>query len=229
MLPSGLWLHLTVGFVFGMFTTVFGFIVRDSLIHKKSFLKLIGYLVLFSSAFALISYSYGYVIYRGILQSWIFWGRPNSEKVVEVLDIGYVQTESGNIYRLSCLECRNADWERVNNIVTDPDQIRLSLDDCVALPFLPLLRKDFVDSKKACIVSGSHMGTAKWVFAADKYGNIYSWRFAIGDLVGMAEELRFSIVGGELGLIVGVIVILLMVLKIFGKKTKTRVVQSRLE
>ncbi len=229
MLPSGLWLHLTIGFAFGMITTVFGFAVQDVLKHKKNFFKLIGYLVIFSSTFALISYGYGYVIYRGILQSWYFWGRPDSEKVVEILDIGYVQTESGNIYRLSCLECREPHWEKAASVSIDSDQVRLSLDDCVALSFLPLEKKDFVDSKKACIVSGSHMGTAKWVFAADKYGNVYSWRFALGDLVGMVEELRFSIVGGELGLIVGIIVILLMVLVNFGKKTKTRLVQSGLE
>jgi hypothetical protein len=172
---------------------------------------------------ALVSYSYGYVVYRGILQSWYFWDSPNSEKVVKILDIGYIQTESGNIYRLSCLECREPHWEKTDSVSTDYNQPRLSLDDCVALSFLPFEKKDFVDSKKACIFSGSHMGTAKWVFAADKYGNVYSWRFALGDLVGMPEELRFAIEGGTLGLATSVIVILLMALVNFGKKTKPRV------
>ncbi len=105
MLPSGSWLHIAFGLALGVTITVFMIVVAKSLKNNNAIRKLLRALVLFSLSVAVISFVYGSALSGGILVHWQSLGFPGEEHAVKVLNIGYVQTQSGNIYYFSCSGC----------------------------------------------------------------------------------------------------------------------------
>src|SRR5689334_9225534 len=121
MIPSGSWLHITVGFIFGVMSTVFALITSKVLKQSNIVRKLLGLLVLFTLSGALLSFIYASALSGGLLIEWQPLGYP-SDPAVKVVDIGYVQTQSGNIYHFSCLNCSGGNWEQVGNVTKNEQE-----------------------------------------------------------------------------------------------------------
>lgn len=216
MFPVGSWLHICVGFLFGALTTGFFRTVVD--VNKQPISKTILYrsLLKYSLLVSFTSFLYAAVLSGGILEEWKVLGKPASgETAVKILEIDYVQSQSGNTYYLNCVDCPEAKWEQVEDTPpNDQRPIKLS-GSCGTFPFLPIMRIEHVDYFKACTPWGH--GVATKVFAIDKSGNVYYWVNYLGEFGGF-EMIAFPILGGGIGFIVGLVIILLR--KPFQRKYK---------
>jgi hypothetical protein len=185
MFSSGSWFHIAFGFILGIFTTIFIITVARLLKKRGSFGNLVGVSFLFSLSVTFLFYFYVSAIFGGILVEWKFLGLPAfGEPAVRVLDIGYVETKSGNIYHSICIDCQDKNWELVNEVPESQEEVHtLSTSDCGTLPFLPLQQYDFIDSNSMC--KSVMWGTTKVSYAIDDRGHVYSWlhTYYPGDIV----------------------------------------------
>src|SRR5262245_5483880 len=139
MLLSGSWLHIAFGLTLGVTFTVFTIVAAKFLKNDNATRQLIRALFLFSLSVAVISFVYGFTLSGGLLVHWQSLGFPGEEHAVKVLEIGYVQTQSGNIYYFSCSGCPKGNWaeggwERVDK-VTSKEFYVSSSNNCGTLPF----------------------------------------------------------------------------------------------
>ena len=225
-LPSGSWLHITVGFVFGIAITVFTFVTAKLLKQNNATRKIIGALVLFSVSIGLISVIYDFALSGGLLLEWQLLDFPAiSDPATKIIDVGYVQAQSGNIYHYTCIACNEGKWEQVKSVPSDKkDYIVPAPDGCGGtLSFLPLLNAKFTASKTACVFIGP--GYVKAVYAIDDVGQVYSWVHGVGEFSGI-EKLLFLVNGGITSCIFGTIVVLLLVLVAFLKTKKQELGQK---
>ena len=206
MLPSGSWLHITVGCIFGVISAIFAFTIYNQLQARDSRKKLIDTLVLYSFSIALVAFLYASALSGGLLVEWKLLGVPEiGDPAIKILDIGYVQSKSGKIYHNNV-----GTWEQVNGVTIDEEEIFIPSSNCGTLSFLPLLKADFVKSKSACVAWGADI--EKVVYAINKQGGVYVWSHRTGDFRGI-EQVYFPIVGAILscffgGFIISVIALL---------------------
>jgi hypothetical protein len=193
MLPSGSWLHLAVGSLVGIISTLFVLRVLTLLKKNNAGKSLVGALVLYIFSIVVVSYFYASALSGGVLVEWKLLGFPAlDDPAVKVIDIGYIQGKSGNIYRdnLGILE-------RVDTITQNEDDYHVitTAGNCGTLFFLPIYKADIVDSKSACVSWGP--APAKIIYAVDSRGRVYSWWHGRGEYGGI-EKLFFPI-GGAIG------------------------------
>ncbi len=185
MFSSGSWFHIAFGFILGAIVTTFTIIVAGLLKRHSPLKKLVSVLVFFSLSVTLIFHICVSAISGGILVEWQFLGFPAiGEPAVKVLDIGYVETKSENIYRSICVDCQDKNWELVKEVPKSQEGTRiLSTSNCGTLPFLPFQQPDFIDSKSVC--TSVMWGVTKISYAIDDRGQVYSWihRYYPGDVV----------------------------------------------
>ena len=200
MLPSGSWLHITVGFIFGVISAVFAFTVYNQLLASNPRKKLLDTLVLYSFSIGLVAFLYASALSGGFLVKWKLLGVPEiGDPAIKILDIGYVQSKSGKLYH------NNAGaWEQVNEVTVDEEEIFIPSSNCGTLSFLPLLKTDFVESKSACVAWGPDI--EKVVYAINKQGGVYMWSHRTGDFRGI-ELVYFPIGGAILSGFFGVFII----------------------
>ena len=193
MLPSESWLHLAVGFLFGIISTLFILRVLNLLKKNNAGKSLIGTLVLYTFSVVLVSYFYASALSGGLLVKWKLLGFPEfGDPAAKVLDIGYIQGKSGNIYKDN-----HGILERVDAITQNEDDYHViaTTGNCGTLFFLPIYKADIVDSKSACVSWGP--GIAKIAYAVDRGGRVYSWWHGVGEFGGI-EKLFFPI-GSAIG------------------------------
>ncbi len=224
MFLSGSWFQIAFGFVLGIIATTFVIVVAGLLKRRSPIKKLVGVLTFFALSVTLIVYGYVSAISGGILVEWHFLGFPAiGEPAIRVLDIGYVETKSGNIYHSTCVDCQDKSWELVKEAPKSQEEEK-SLDGshCGILRFLPFQRSDFIDSKSIC--TRVMWGSTKTSYAIDGDGHVYSWIYTRypGDLVmPWYIENSLYIAVGVLSSIFGVLVISLLALFNFlGSKVR---------
>ena len=228
MLSSAPWLNVALALILIVSLSIFIVGVLNSLKKNNNARKLIKILVLFSLSVAILSSMYGYVLSGGALAQWHSLGFPQTDDpAVKVLDAGYVQAQSGNIYYFTGADREDGhwaegNWEQVDK-VTRKQFYLPSPGTCGTLPFLPRLRQDFIDSKSACV------GTIRWsiakiVYAIDDNGRVYSWWndsagfgggvVAVGpwfvDFWFQSTERIFFLLGGMASCILGVLIVSLI-------------------
>jgi hypothetical protein len=226
MIPSWSWFHIVFGIILGILATIFTVTIARLLKQRASIRKLVGPLLLFSLLVTLLFYFYVSAISRGISVEWQFLGFPAiGEPAVKVLDIGYVETKSGNIYHSICVDCQDKNWELVKEVPKSQEgEILLERSNCGTLSFLPFQQSDFTDSKSMCKLIP--WGTTKISYAIDDRGYVYSWVYTYypGDVVmPWYIENSLYIAVAIFSSIFGAIVILLLALfnfissKVVGK------------
>jgi len=196
--------------------------------------KFVSQLLRFSLSIAVLSFVYSSALSGGLLVEWQSLDFPSEEHAAKILDIGYVQTQSGNIYHFTGLDrlvgnWREGVWERVDKI-TDEQFVVPSPNHCGTFPFLPILKDDFVDSKSACIGTW-RWSTAKVAYAIDDFGRVYLWyhdnaEFGGGDIYSSrfaafwfsTIQMTLFFLGGITSCILGLIVILVVALSSFLRK-----------
>jgi len=228
MLASAPWLNVT--FVLTLCVTVFLIIraVLNSLKNNDVAQRFFKVLAWFSFSVAVLSFIYGYLLTGGALAQWHFLGFPQrDDPAVKVLDMGYVQTQSGRIYYFTGADREDGhwaegSWEQVDK-VTRKQFYMPSPSTCGTLPFLPLPRQDLIDTKSACV------GTIRWslakiVYAIDNNGRVYSWwndsaGFGGGDVAAgpwfvdfwfRSTERMYFLIGGVASGVLGMLMILLL-------------------
>jgi hypothetical protein len=217
MLPSGSWLHLTIGFLFGIITTVFAIKVSSQINKVFSVKSLISSLALYSFSIAVVSFFYASALSGGLLIEWKLLGFPEiGDPAVKVLEIGYVQGKSGNIYRDN-----QGILERVDAITQNEDDYYVipTAGNCGTLSFLPIYKSDIIDSKSACIAWGP--GIAKVAYSIDSGGRVYSWWHGVGEFGGI-EKIFFPIGSAFDSCVFGVLIILVIALSNFIKNKRRK-------
>ena len=228
MFSSGSWFHITFGIMLGVIFTGFIVVIARLLKRDRSFKKRVVALFIFSLSVVLIFNLYISAISGGILIDWQFLGLPAiGEHAVRVIDIGYVETKTGNIYHSVCEDCQDKNWELVNEVPKSPEDMNnLQTSNCGTLSFLPFQRRDFIDAKSIC--KSVMWGTTKISYAVDEGGHVYSWihTYYPGDVVMpwyVANSAHIAV--AVLSTVFGAIIILLMVLfnRIISKVRKNHV------
>jgi hypothetical protein len=176
MLPSGSWLHIIVGFLVGISSTVFVYTTRRLVKQYSSIRKIVLCLTLYVSTIVFVLYLYGVALSGGFLTEWQSLGRPAfGDRALELIDIGYVLAQSGNRYQFLHRNDRDGNWEIVQEMVDE--DLYLStypMEDCRTLFFLPFPLGNVVDSKAVCMYTGH--STVKVVYAIDNDGYVYLWQ-----------------------------------------------------
>ena len=173
MLPSGSWLHITFGLTLGVAITIFIAKLMSFLKNNATTQQFLRALGLFSLSIAALSFLYGSALSGGLSDQWQLLGFPGQEHTVRILDIGYVQTQSGNIYHFAGSDHQEGRWEQVDKVISN-EHIVSSSDNCGTFSFLPALKDNFIDYKSAC-VSDELWSTTKVVYAVDDLGRVYLW------------------------------------------------------
>jgi hypothetical protein len=167
-----------------------------------------------------VSFFYASALSGGFLEEWKLLGFPKiGDPAVKIIEIGYFQGKSGNIYRDNA-----GKWEQVSKVTVSEEEIFIPSSSCRTLAFLPLLNKNIVDSKSACVAWG--VGIEKVVYAIDNGGRVYSWSHSVGEFGGI-EKIFFPL-GGTIGsCIFGVVIILAVSLSNYvkGKRRKSNLTE----
>jgi hypothetical protein len=213
MFESGVWLHIIFGVSLGIATTIFVYRIVKILKNNKSIPSYVGSLVLFSLAISFVTYLYTSAISGGILIEWQPLGHPISlvpeegYKIIEIVEVGYMKSQSGKIYHWTNPYSRfDGRWEEVNAVVEDPEQKIVPCNN-LTLSFLPKKREDFVDFKKICVFWG--LATYTTAYAVDERGEVYLWYQGFGEYSGL-ERVINTIYGGTLSCGFGVFLILVL-------------------
>lgn len=158
----------------------------------------LGLIILFSIVGAIAMHFYNLLERKGTFVQWEALGKPPST-VIKLLGLGYVQTESGDIYQHSVkIDCGDKCWFKSDNPQLD-SEYWLPLETCVDLPSI----SDFVDSKAICMLWGEDILLN--IDAIDQNGNVYSWRHL------SSSNIIYSLapyVGAIIGFLFGCVVII---------------------
>ena len=161
--------------------------------------KRIALLVLFSFAGAISLYLYSSASLNGSLVKWESLSKP-PDRAIHVVALGFVKTESGDIYRYTNEHgCIDDCWVKTDNLPSHSES--LPLENCVDLPSLV----NFADSKAVCQHWGP--GISLTINAIDAKGYVYSWEHRLGEYDWAAHNLS-PLVGGIAGLLVAIPILL---------------------
>jgi hypothetical protein len=205
MLTSGTWLYITFGTALGIVTLIFAYrIAKTPRTDKIN----IGSLILYTFSVCFIAYLYATATSGGLLVEWQLLGFPSfSDRASKILEIGYIQAQSGNIYHWTNPYSRlDGQWEKVDEIKTDPSFPIFPSCDSGSLSFLPMKRDNFIDFKEACIYLGP--GPSKTAYAIDDSGQVYLWFHGVGEYGGI-ERIIHTVVWGTYSCGFGIFLILL--------------------
>ena len=216
--PPELWFHIAVGFILGILSLFFMIGISNELKKDYSVPNLFKRLVLYSFLVTCISLFYAFAISDGILEQWQLLGYPaTDDPAVKIMDVGYVQGKSGNLYYDN-----EGNWEQVDKVVIDPEKTIVPITtyppNCGSFPFYPLVRDSFVEIQSTCMV---WLGLEKVVYAIDRSGNVYVWSHAVPrEFTGI--EISLALQGGQLGCVFGVAIIAMLLLSryVAGKMKK---------
>ena len=166
-------------------------------------IKGLGLLALFSLAGAGSMFLYSFASLRGVFVKWENLGRPPSSRAIEVVGLGYVYTDLGEIYQHSPKsDCNAGCWDRVDSVTPAPEFL-LPLDDCGGLPSLT----KYGDSKAFCEDWG--FGTRMVVYAIDSEGLVYYWDNLLGEGYEIIRVFG-PFFGAVIGLLSGIFILLLI-------------------
>ena len=180
----------------------------------------IGLLALLSLAGAIAMYFYSSVSLNRSSIRWESLGKPPS-KAVKVVALGYVQTESGDIYQYDYNSgCENNCWFKSDNPPQNSEYL-LPLNHCGDLP--PL--ENYIAAKEVCDYYGT--GLALTITAIDKNGSVYSWDDKFGGEGDSLIRLVSPYVGAIVGLFIGLIIVFVDLLKSFRKRTQENGVSEK--
>lgn len=221
MLPPELWLHIAIGFFLGALSAGFATGVLSQLKKDKSIPSLFKRLFLYSFLVTCIFVFYQFAISDGVLEQWQLLGYPaTNDPAVKILDVGYVQGESGNIYYDN-----EGNWERVDKVVIDPEKSFIPIDtyssNCGSFPFYPFITRElgFIEVKSTCML---WRGLEKVVYAIDYIGRVYLWSHRVPPEFN-GSEIIYGFQGGLLSCVFGLIIVGTIFLFNFltGKMKKT--------
>ncbi len=90
------------------------------------------------------------------LTEWQSLGRPSfGDRALKLLDIGYVQAQSGNRYQFLYRGDSKRHWEVAQEMVKEDSYLSAyPMKDCGTLFFLPVQMENVVDSKAVCMYTG---------------------------------------------------------------------------
>ena len=217
-------LDTIIGFILGFIHAVFIISVSNS-IKQNSIDKIGKTFVLFPISIALLVFVYNFARSGGLFVQWQHIGLPNYERAVKIIDIDYVQAQSGNNYHLICLDCQEGQWEQVGAVTKNEDLETISSSrNCGAFSFLPRIRKEFVETKEACVVTFGGLGASKVVYAVDAGGNVYYWRHN-----GIGEYSEFVPIGTAInsGLISCIIGLITIPILLFANSLKRKFLKQK--
>ena len=170
-------------------------------------------LAVFSVAGAILMYLYSTASLDSSSVKWESLGAPPS-KAIKVVALGFVQTESGDIYQyVRNPSCADNCWIKSDNPLPN-SQYSLPLNQCRYLPSL----EDYIDSKAVCEYYGT--GLSLTITAIDKNGFVYSWVDKFGGEGDSLIRLVSPYFGATAGLFVGLIFVYVDVLKTLQKRMK---------
>ena len=187
-------------------------------------IKGIGFLLLSALVSFVIVLIFGYLSYNGLFQRWHRIGTLNGERIIKIIDIGVVETESGDLYQHNPFSTgifdNVAQWIKINDISNIRIWEASRLEHCQTFSFLPFGQSFFIDSKKACV---DRVGTATLVYAINKQGDLYIWFNNHGwEYNGFGEFVVFPIFAAFLGTIIGIFIMVInSVIKYKRRKNKS--------
>jgi len=223
MLSSEL-LHLTIGLVFGVIGTVFTLRAANLLKQNNAAIKLLKHLAIFSLFIAILVFIYASIESVGLLVSWKDLGQPGGDRAVKIVDIGYIQTQSGIIYHFTDMGPYEGYWKQVDTVTKKEEIPSSPPNNCGTLSFLPILHKDFIDTKIACVTMPGP-GIYKVAYAINDDGRVYLWQKGHGEFHEFIP-LVDGFAGGVISCVSGTIIIaLLSVLSFLKRKFQPRVSQ----
>ncbi len=162
------------------------------------FIYRLGLLILFTIAGSIIVYFDDLAFLNGWYEKWEPIGKPPS-KVIKLIGLDYVQTESGDTYQyIYAPDCNNNCWVKSDNPQLNT-KFWIPLESCVDLPSLD----NFVESKAVCELWGP--GTSLTVNAIDQNGIVYSWNHRVGESF---TYLLAPYVGAFCGFLIGSVVLI---------------------
>jgi hypothetical protein len=176
--------------------------------------KHISFLAVSTLIGSILLYAYSYASLHGLLERWETLGSPPS-KAIKVVDIGFVQTASGNIYQqVYNVNCKDNCWA-LADFVTPAPSLLFSSTSCGRLPSL----SKYVDSKVACQPWGP--GKSLSIYAIDENGTVYAWEHKVGEgdsLIYLLSPFLGAVVGLIFGISILIAVWLLNLFKPQGKE-----------
>ncbi len=219
MFPPELWLHIAVGFIFGVLSTIFVTRISKQLKKEQSFSIYVKQLFLYTFIITCTSFFYAFAISGGVLEQWHLLGYPSTnDPAIKMIDLGYFQTKSGNLYYDN-----EGNWERVDKVVINPEKTFVPIEtyspNCGSFPFYPLHQEEFVEVQSTCMV---WRGLEKVVYAIDGFGRVYVWSHTVPSEFN-GNEIIFALKGGLLSSAFGVIIIATLFLASYatGKMKKS--------
>ena|SRR5687767_8285448 len=163
--------------------------------------KLIALLALFLCIGAIALYLYSSASLRGSFVKWESMSKPPG-KAIQVITLGFVQTESGDIYQYTYKQdCIDDCWIKTDNFPSHSES--LPLEDCADLPSLD----KFIDSKAVCEHWGP--GVSLTINAIDEKGYVYSWDHKIGEYDWSIHSLS-PLIGGIAGFLIAIPILLIV-------------------
>ena len=210
MLPSGSWLHIIVGFLLGSISTVFIYTARKLVKQFSAIRKVILCLTIYTFAVVFVMYMYSTGLSGGLLTEWQSLGRPSfGDRALKLLDIGYVQAQSGNRYQFLYRGDSKRHWEVAQEMVKEDSYLSAyPMKDCGTLFFLPVQMENVVDSKAVCMYTGH--SAVKIVYAIDNDGFVYLWEHTSTSPYERLAGLFTTLATGAASCILGIVVILLL-------------------
>jgi hypothetical protein len=218
-----LWLHIAIGFIFGVLTTLFTISVSNQVKKNQPLQNFDKPLVIYSFLVACISLFYAFAISDGVLEQWQFLGYPSTnDPAIKIIDVGYVQGKSGNLYYYN-----EGNWEQVDKVVIDPEKTFVPMEtyssNCGSFPFYPFIRKEFVEVKSTCMV---WRGLEKNVYAIDYLGGVYVWSHTVPPEFN-GSEIMFAVQCGMLSCVFGITLIgIVFLLNYLTGKMKKSIVET---
>lgn len=207
-------LHLIIGLVFGVIGTVFT-LRAANLLKQNDADKLLKHLAIFSLLVATLVFIYASVESVGLLVSWKDLGQPAGDRAVKIVDIGYVQAQSGNIYHFIDMGPYEGHWVQVDAVTKNEEELIIAPpNNCGTLSFLPILHKDFIDTKIACLRPGP--GIDKVAYGINNDGRVYLWWKGYGEFHEFIPIVE-GFAGGAISCVSGMIIIALLSFSSFLK------------
>jgi hypothetical protein len=165
-------------------------------------IKRIGLLVLFSLLGAIVFVFLAKASSKGLFVKWESLGKP-PEKAVQVVNPGYVKTDTGEIYRYNFQQgCNVGCWEKIDTLPLS-QQTYWPLSSCGSLPPLD----NYVNTKAVCKPWG--VGSSLEIYAIGKDGFVYYWNRLKGE--GDSLALLYSpFIGAAVGFVFGIVVLIVV-------------------
>ena len=162
--------------------------------NQNSNVRSKGALFLYSTCVGFVLYVFAALSTGGAFEEWVNLGLVNSEKAMKFVEIGFVETETGNIYRKEYLDGVDSTWQLVEDVSDSHDCLQneypncyysISDTDCGSLTFVPFHSKDFLDYEEACLAWG--VGLVKVAYAISNNGELYYWEHRLTEWTGFAN------------------------------------------